>query len=106
METNDRSLFFLSLSLICIWVIIDNFIGKKYLRKLVNSIVSDGGTGTGQKTVSELQQVNNGAVPNNATDWLNKDGDEDTNQSYKPITEQAKADINSQWDGIIKYKNF
>lgn len=34
----DRSLFFITLSLICIWLILDNYYGKKRLNTFIISI--------------------------------------------------------------------
>lgn len=35
---NDKSLFFLTLSLICVWIIIDNIIGHKYLNTFLSNM--------------------------------------------------------------------
>ena len=34
----DRSLFFITLALICIWLILDNFYGKKHINTFLLSI--------------------------------------------------------------------
>ena len=34
----DKSLFFTTISLICIWLILDNIYGKKYINKFLNSL--------------------------------------------------------------------
>lgn len=34
----DKSLFFITLALICVWIILDNFYGKKYLNTFLLSI--------------------------------------------------------------------
>ena len=35
---NDKSLFFMTLSLICVWVILDNIYGKKYLDIFLSNV--------------------------------------------------------------------
>lgn len=35
---NDKSLFFMTLSLICVWVILDNIYGKKYLDVFLSNV--------------------------------------------------------------------
>ena len=35
---NDKSLFFLTLALCCVWVVLDNIWGKKYLDTFLSNI--------------------------------------------------------------------
>lgn len=37
-KTDNKSIFFLTLSFICIWVILDNIFGKKYLDTFLSNI--------------------------------------------------------------------
>lgn len=34
----DKSLFFLTISLVCVWLILDNLFGEKYVNKFLNSM--------------------------------------------------------------------
>lgn len=51
MNDDGKSLFFLILSLSCIWLILDMFYGKKYLSKLIDGIFGN------DETTSETKQT-------------------------------------------------
>ena len=51
---NDKSLFFMTLSLICVWVILDNIYGKKYLDIFLSNVFDFYNSGaTTSKTFNE-----------------------------------------------------
>ena len=51
---NDKSLFFMTLSLICVWVILDNIYGKKYLDIFLSNVFDFyNSTVTNSKTFNE-----------------------------------------------------
>lgn len=33
---NDNSIFFLTISLLCVWLIVDWFVGRKYVEKVIS----------------------------------------------------------------------
>ena len=39
---NDNSIIYLTLALICFWLILDNFFGKGIIKNLINSIFNGG----------------------------------------------------------------
>ena len=41
----DKSLFFLFITFLCIWLILDEFVGKGYIGNLVDNLIG-GGSGT------------------------------------------------------------
>lgn len=88
--SDGKSLFFLILSFVCIWLILDMFYGNKIIKKLVDSIFSDSDT-TPQRTFdsssSDDVQKNNSTVAG-ATN--NK------NFPYKTGNEQRKSNVNTQ----------
>ena len=88
--SDGKSLFFLILSFVCIWLILDMFYGNKIIKKLVDSIFSDSDT-TPQRTFdsssSDAVQKNNSTVAG-ATN--NK------NFPYQTGDEQRKSNINTQ----------
>ena len=69
METNDKSLFFLTLSLTCIWVVLDNIFGKKHLSNLLDSMfgLSDDVAGSETTTQSIVKDVVTGIA---GTDYI------------------------------------
>ena len=88
--SDGKSLFFLILSFVCIWLILDMFYGNKIIKKLVDSIFSDSDT-TPQRTFdsssSEVVNKNNSTL-SGATN----------NKSfpYQTGNEQRESNINSQ----------
>ena len=88
--SDGKSLFFLIISFVCIWLILDMFYGNKIIKKLVDSIFSDSDT-TPQRTFdsssSEVVNKNNSTL-SGATN----------NKSfpYQTGNEQRKSNINAQ----------
>ena len=88
--SDGKSLFFLILSFVCIWLILDMFYGNKIIKKLVDSIFSDSDT-TPQRTFdsssSEVVNKNNSTL-SGATN----------NKSfpYQTGNEQRENSINTQ----------
>lgn len=42
----ERSILFLTLSLVCFYLILDEFVGKKRITSILNGVVSGGGSGS------------------------------------------------------------
>ena len=89
--SDGKSLFFLILSFVCIWLILDMFYGNKIIKQLVDSIFGETDVNQKQTTVdsssSEAVEKNNSTVAG-ATN----------NKSfpYQTGDEQRESDINSQ----------
>ena len=88
--SDGKSLFFLILSFVCIWLILDMFYGNKIIKQLVDSIFgeSDSSTSTtADSSTSEAVEKNNSTVAG-ATN----------NKSfpYQTGNEQRENNINSQ----------
>ena len=89
--SDGKSLFFLILSFVCIWLILDMFYGNKIIKKLVDSIFGETDVNQKQTTVdsssSDAVQKNNSTVAG-ATN----------NKSfpYQTGDEQRESNINSQ----------
>ncbi len=58
MDDDGKSLFFLILSLSCIWLILDMFYGKKYLSKLIDGIFGTDETVTTDTKKTEIKDSN------------------------------------------------
>lgn len=69
----DKSLFFTTMSLICIWLVLDNIYGKKYINKFLNSLFSfvDLDDGTTKNKTDDVIQDGIMINPNNNTGSLN-----------------------------------
>ena len=37
----DKGLFFMTMALACVWIILDDFFGKKYISTLVSNLIPD-----------------------------------------------------------------
>ena len=89
--SDGKSLFFLILSFVCIWLILDMFYGNKIIKQLVDSIFGETDVNQKQTTVdsssSEAVEKNNSTVAG-ATN----------NKSfpYQTGDEQRESNINSQ----------
>lgn len=89
--SDGKSLFFLILSFVCIWLILDMFYGNKIIKQLVDSIFGETDVNQKQTTVdsgtSEAVEKNNSTVAG-ATN----------NKSfpYQTGNEQRESNINSQ----------
>ena len=87
--SDGKSLFFLILSFVCIWLILDMFYGNKIIKQLVDSIFgeSDSSTTTKDSSTSESVEKNNSTVAG-ATN----------NKSfpYQTGNEQRENNINTQ----------
>ena len=88
--SDGKSLFFLILSFVCIWLILDMFYGNKIIKQLVDSIFGDSDSSTPTTTdssTSEAVEKNNSTVAG-ATN----------NKSfpYQTGNEQRENNINSQ----------
>ena len=88
--SDGKSLFFLILSFVCIWLILDMFYGNKIIKQLVDSIFGESDSSTPTTTdssTSEAVEKNNSAVAG-ATN----------NKSfpYQTGDEQRKSNINTQ----------
>ena len=93
--SDGKSLFFLILSFVCIWLILDMFYGNKIIKKLVDSIFSDSDTvnndaqsqGTFDSSSSSVVQKNNSTLAG-ATNNMSF--------PYQTGDEQRKSNINTQ----------
>lgn len=90
MNDDGKSLFFLILSLSCVWLILDMFYGKKYLSKLIDGIFGTDESVSVEKT-TEIK---------NSTDFAKKNSTVSgaTNNAsfpYKTGEEQRKDATNS-----------
>ena len=70
--SDGKSLFFLILSFVCIWLILDMFYGNKLIKQLVDSIFSDSGTGSDEKNFNsisgkEVDKNNSTGSPGNSS---------------------------------------
>ena len=89
--SDGKSLFFLILSFVCIWLILDMFYGNKIIKQLVDSIFGETDVNQKQTTVdsssSDAVEKNNSTVAG-ATN----------NKSfpYQTGNEQRESNINSQ----------
>ena len=88
--SDGKSLFFLILSFVCIWLILDMFYGNKIIKQLVDSIFGESNSSTPTTTdssTSEAVEKNNSTVAG-ATN----------NKSfpYQTGNEQRENNINSQ----------
>ena len=88
--SDGKSLFFLILSFVCIWLILDMFYGNKIIKQLVDSIFGESDSGTPTTTdssSSEAVEKNNSTLAG-ATN----------NKSfpYQTGDEQRKNNINTQ----------
>ena len=88
--SDGKSLFFLILSFVCIWLILDMFYGNKIIKQLVDSIFGESDSSTPTTTdssTSEAVEKNNSTVAG-ATN----------NKSfpYQTGNEQRENNINSQ----------
>ena len=88
--SDGKSLFFLILSFVCIWLILDMFYGNKIIKKLVDSIFSDSDTApqrTFDSSSSDVVNKNNSTL-SGATN----------NKSfpYQTGNEQRENNLNSQ----------
>ena len=88
--SDGKSLFFLILSFVCIWLILDMFYGNKIIKQLVDSIFGESDSSTPTTTdssTSEAVEKNNSTVAG-ATN----------NKSfpYKTGNEQRENNINTQ----------
>ena len=89
--SDGKSLFFLILSFVCIWLILDMFYGNKIIKQLVDSIFGDSDVNqkqtTGDSSTSEAVEKNNSTVAG-ATN----------NKSfpYQTGDEQRESNINTQ----------
>ena len=88
--SDGKSLFFLILSFVCIWLILDMFYGNKIIKQLVDSIFGDSDSSTPTTTdssTSEAVEKNNSTVAG-ATN----------NKSfpYQTGNEQRENNINTQ----------
>ena len=88
--SDGKSLFFLILSFVCIWLILDMFYGNKIIKQLVDSIFGESNSSTSttaDSSTSEAVEKNNSTVAG-ATN----------NKSfpYQTGNEQRENNINSQ----------
>lgn len=89
--SDGKSLFFLILSFICIWLILDMFYGNKIIKKLVDSIFSE----------TDVNQTQT-SVDSSSSDVVNKNNSTlagaTNNMSfpYQTGDEQRESNINTQ----------
>ena len=95
MNKDSKSLFFLCLSLVCIWLILDNIYGQKYVNKflgLMFDFMNGSSTDTTltdvvadaydkATTVTDKEGNEKSTVPKTADDWINADGNGLYNQA-------------------------
>ena len=91
-STMDKSLLFITLSCVCVWLIVDSAIGNKYLYNFLGIIfpfMSDGNTAArGEMTTEEVEQ----AVENAPSSSTIGSGKKNTSGAKKDTNE---AGINS-----------
>ena len=89
--SDGKSLFFLILSFVCIWLILDMFYGNKIIKQLVDSIFGE--TNDTQPHVTFDSSTSDAVERNNSTD-----AGATNNKSfpYQTGDEQRESDINSQ----------
>lgn len=85
MNDDGKSLFFLILSLSCIWLILDMFYGKKYLSKLIDGIFGSDETTKEQKE-TEIKNSQDFTRKNNTTTGATNNA----SFPYKTIKEKQK----------------
>ena len=68
---NDKSLFFLTLALCCVWLILDNFMGEKYINKFLTNMFSFITLDTETETETETKEEEN-TEDNIADDDVNR----------------------------------
>ena len=89
--SDGKSLFFLILSFVCIWLILDMFYGNKIIKQLVDSIFGE--TDVNQKQTTVDSSSSNAVEKNNSTV-----AGATNNKSfpYQTGNEQRENNINSQ----------
>lgn len=75
--TNDNSIIYLTMALICLWVILDNFFGKKILWNLIETLFN-GSTAGQAYNESKTIEKETGKTP--------KQGSRDTYEDLKERT--------------------
>lgn len=62
---NDNSIFFLTISLVCVWLIVDYVVGKQYVGKFISMLPFMGGDNTAAEaaenglTVAQQEKLSN-----------------------------------------------
>ena len=51
---NDNSIFFLTISLVCVWLIVDYVVGKQYVGKFISMLPFMGGTLTHEDVLDDI----------------------------------------------------
>ena len=67
-DSMDKSLFFLTVALICVWLIVDMAVGKNYLGNFLTIIFPfmDSDTGTGEMTEEQIEEAQKNAPASSA----------------------------------------
>lgn len=72
MKNDDNSIFFLTISLLCVWLIVDWFVGRKYVEKVISMMpfMSSNGSGffTPNTTSQSMNNVNSDLLYNDYSD--------------------------------------
>lgn len=65
----DKSLFFITLSAICVWLVVDAAIGKKYLSRFLSTIfpfMEDGDSSSSSMSTTEVKEAQETAPSSSA----------------------------------------
>ena len=65
----DKSLFFITLSAICVWLVVDAAVGKKYLSRFLSTIfpfMEDSGSSSPAMTTTEVKEAQETAPSSSA----------------------------------------
>ena len=88
--SDGKSLFFLILSFVCIWLILDMFYGNKIIKQLVDSIFGE--TDVNQKQTTADSSTSEAVEKNNST----VAGATNKSFPYQTGNEQRENNLNSQ----------
>lgn len=76
MNDNDNSIFFLTISLVCVWLIVDYVVGKQYIGKFISMLPFMGGESESDKIANDIENnnlwtpTNPDGNPNNTKEWI------------------------------------
>lgn len=87
---NDKSLFFLTISLSCIWIVLDNIWGKKYLSNFIDNLFNGRSSGNGGSASLGGGNGSSGGGDGGGTRSLYdraEDAKEELENSYTPKSE-------------------
>ena len=73
---NDNSIFFLTISLICVWLIVDYVVGKQYVGKFISMLPFMGGDNTAAEAANNGLTVEQQKMLPNIESKINKNIEE------------------------------